>query len=231
MSIYSISDLHLSENNSKPMDIFGPVWDGAFEKIKTDWQNRVNDEDIVLLAGDLSWAMKLEEAEKDIKLLSNLKGKKIIIKGNHDYWWQSLTQLRQILPPNFYALQNDAIKIGDYIFCGTRGWVIPEGKFKTEENIKIFAREGERLKLSLNCAKKLQTNNEKIICLMHYPPFNAKMENSAFTQILEEFGVSVVVFGHIHGNKYGYHTICEKNNIKYYLTSCDLLKNQLIKII
>ncbi len=231
MKVFAISDLHLSINSNKPMDIFGPVWDDNFNKIRLDWEQKVSNEDIVLLAGDLSWAMKLEDALEDIKLLDELNGKKIILKGNHDYWWQGITQLRSCLPKDFYAIQNDALKIENIVFCGTRGWNIPEGKYDTEENRKIYKREVERLKLSLQNMQKLREENDKVICLMHYPPFNAKLEDTDFTKLLEEFNVDYVVFGHIHGNKYGYKTISSKNGITYFLTSCDLINNNLIKIL
>lgn len=230
MKVYSISDLHLDVNNSKPMDIFGPVWHGHLDKIVASWNNIVTDEDIVILAGDYSWAMKLEEVEKDFEFLKSLKGKKIIIRGNHDYWWSSVSKVRNKLPENVYALQNDAIKIGEYIFCGNRGWLIPEGKFDTDENKKIYAREIIRLELSLKSAKKLQTNGEKIIFITHYPPFNNKVEESEYTKMLEAYGVYKVVFGHLHGYVNPKMLYNEINNIKYYLTSCDAVKNQLVEI-
>ena len=230
MKVYSISDLHLDVNNSKPMDIFGPVWHDHLDKIISSWNSLVTDEDIVILAGDYSWAMKLEEVEKDFQLLNQLKGKKILIRGNHDYWWSSVSKVRNKLPENVYALQNDAIKIGEYIFCGNRGWLIPEGKFDTDENKKIYAREIIRLELSLKSAKKLQTNNEKIIFITHYPPFNNKVEPSKYTKMLEEYGVYKVVFGHLHGYVNPKMIYNEINGIKYYLTSCDAVKNQLVEI-
>ena len=230
MKIYSISDLHLDIRNNKPMDIFGPVWHGHTDKIVSSWNECVNDDDVVILAGDYSWAMKLEEAESDFDFLRNLKGYKIIIRGNHDYWWSSLSKVRAILPENTYALQNDAIKIGDYIFCGNRGWIIPEGKFNTEENRKIYAREVIRLELSLKNAKKLQTNNEKIVFITHYPPFNNKIEPSEYTRLLSEYGVDTVVFGHLHGYINPKMIYNEINGIRYYLTSCDALKNEIVEI-
>ena len=230
MNIYSISDLHLDINNTKPMDIFGPVWKDYLDKIIDSWNSQVKDEDVVILAGDFSWAMKLEEVEKDFGFLNALKGIKIIIRGNHDYWWNSVSKVRAKLPENTYALQNDAIKIGDYIFCGNRGWLIPEGKQNTEENQKIYAREVIRLEMSLKAAKKLQTNNEKIIFITHYPPFNNKIESSEYTRMLEEYGVSIVVFGHLHGYVNPKMLYNEINGVKYFLTSCDAVKNQLIKI-
>ena len=230
MKIYAISDLHLDINNTKPMDIFGPVWKNSLDKIEEDWNSKVSDEDIVILAGDYSWAMKLDEVVPDFELLNRLKGTKIIIRGNHDFWWSSISRVREKLPPKTYALQNDAIKLGKYIFCGNRGWTIPEGKADKAENRKLYAREVERLKLSLQAAKKLQTDNEKIIFITHYPPFNNKCEPSEYTRLLEENGVYKVVFAHLHGYinpKMGYNNI---NGIDYYLTSCDYLKNKLLLI-
>jgi len=231
MEVYSISDLHLSINSNKPMDIFGPVWENAFEKITENWQKLVKEEDIVLLCGDLSWAMKLENALEDIKLLNNLNGKKILLKGNHDYWWQSLTQLRENLPENIYAIQNDSVKIGNFIFCGTRGWLLPEGKQKTEENIKIYNREVERLKLSLDNMQKKRDEGDIVVCMMHYPPFNSSEEDNEFTKLFDLYKVDKVVFGHIHGKNYSYKLKTSKNNIDYFLTSCDQTLNKLIKIV
>ena len=230
MKIFSISDLHLDIHNSKPMDIFGPVWHGHEIKVAEDWRAKVGEDDIVILAGDYSWAMKLEQVVPDFDFIKNLPGKKIIIRGNHDYWWSSLAKVREILPENCYALQNDAIKIGNYIFCGNRGWLIPQGKQNTEENRKLYAREVIRLELSLQAAKKLQTNNEKIIFITHYPPFNNKIEPSEYTRILEENGVYKVVFAHLHGYINPNMRYNEINGIKYYLTSCDAVKNTLVEI-
>lgn len=230
MKIYSISDLHLDINNTKPMDIFGPVWHDYLDKIVIDWRERVTDEDVVILAGDYSWAMKLEDVVPDFDFLRNLPGKKIIIRGNHDYWWSSVSRVREKLPPNTYALQNDAIKIGEYIFCGNRGWIIPEGKYDTAENRKIYARELIRLELSLQSAKKLQTADEKIVFITHYPPFNKNIEPSEYTRLIEQYGVSFVVFGHLHGYVNPKMYFNEINGVKYYLTSCDALKNKLVEI-
>lgn len=212
------------------MDIFGPVWHDYLDKIIIDWRERVTDEDVVILAGDYSWAMKLEDVVPDFDFLRNLPGKKIIIRGNHDYWWSSVSRVREKLPPNTYALQNDAIKIGEYIFCGNRGWIIPEGKYDTAENRKIYARELIRLELSLQSAKKLQTADEKIIFITHYPPFNKNIEPSEYTRLIEQYGVSFVVFGHLHGYVNPKMYFNDINGVKYYLTSCDTLKNKLVEI-
>lgn len=221
MKIYAISDLHLSINNSKPMDIFGPVWSNYLEDIFADWKKKVSDNDVVIMAGDFSWAMKLEETAPDFALIKDLPGKKIIIRGNHDYWWNAIGKVRSILPPNFFALQNDAIKLGEYIFCGTRGW--------TFDDEKLLARESIRLEMSLEAAKKLQTNNEEIICIMHYPPFEKSGGGTPFTDLIERYGVKKVVFGHVHGNAFFPLQTLIKDT-KYYLTSCDMVKNSLVEI-
>lgn len=232
MKIYSISDLHLSINNPKPMDIFGPVWDNYIDTIVSDWKSKVNDEDVVLIAGDISWAMKLEDAKSDLDFISSLPGKKIIIRGNHDYWWKSISTVRGLLGENFYALQNDHLKIGNYIFCGTRGWQVPE-KGQTKEDEKIFKREVLRLQLSLESAKKEReklNDGAKIVCLIHYPPFNSRYQESEFTKLFQQYDVSAVVYGHIHGKCSRSQKMVKINNISYYLTSCDQIENKLIEL-
>lgn len=231
MRVFAISDLHLSVNNPKPMDIFGPAWENYVDKIFADWKSKVGEEDIVLLAGDFSWAMKLEDSVADFEMLSNLPGKKVIIRGNHDYWWKSISAVRKILPPNFYAIQNDAFKFENVIICGTRLWNLPDDKKKfTEEDDKIYKRELIRLRMTLENAKVLQTSEcDKIVCMLHYPPYTNKEEDNEITAMMEEFGVTAVVYGHIHAYT-KQNLLLEKNGVTYYLTSCDLVGNKLISI-
>lgn len=230
MKVFAISDLHLSINSNKPMNIFGPVWENYLNKIEQSWNKLVSDDDVVLISGDISWAMKLNDAIPDLNYISQFKGKKIILRGNHDYWWSSISGVRSVLKQNMFAIQNDAIKIGDTIFCGTRGWTVPETTHKTPDDEKIYNREVIRLGLSLQDAKRLQQNNEKIIVMMHYPPFNSKMEDNEFTNLIEQYGVKTVVYGHLHSYDKKQKLIVYKNNVKYYLTSCDLIGNELIEI-
>lgn len=230
MKIYAISDLHLCISGAKPMEIFGEKWENYLDKIKQDWTIKVRDDDIVLIAGDISWAMKGEEAKKDLVFFECLPGKKIIIRGNHDYWWGGISKVRNLLPENVYALQNDALKFGDYIFCGSRGWTVPENPVTTEEDKKIFDREIIRMEMALATAKALQTNNEKIVVMIHFPPFNSKRQPSEFMSLFEKYNVNSVVYGHLHGRN-SRSDICEKiNGISYYLTSCDQVDNTLIEI-
>lgn len=230
MNVYAISDLHLSFDTDKPMDIFGASWENYTEIIKENWSQIVKEDDIVLLAGDLSWAMTLQDALNDIKYIAALKGKKVIIKGNHDYWWGSISRLREALPQNVYALQNDSIKIGDYVICGTRGWTCPEGDNLSEQDQKIYNREALRLEMSLKNMSKIRNEGDTAISLMHFPPFNSRREQSLFTQLFQKYNIDSVVYGHIHGSVSRADKYIEKCGIKYYLTSCDMLSNIPVKI-
>ena len=127
MSIFAIGDLHLPGGDKKPMDVFGARWERHFERICADWQSRVKPEDIVLIPGDISWAMQLGDALNDLREIAKLPGTILLLRGNHDYWWSSLSQLRACLPENMHAVQNDAFDAGECVFCGTRGWTIPLG--------------------------------------------------------------------------------------------------------
>lgn len=210
------------------MDIFGPRWDNHFEQIQQDWQSRVTNEDIVLVAGDISWAMSFEDAKKDLEEISKLNGKKFLIRGNHDYWWSSYKKITDWLPQDLYCIQNNAIKCGDYIICGTRGWAVPEKEILEEK--KYIDREAIRLEISIKEAKKLQQNNEKILLMMHYPPFNSQFENSVFTDIISSYDIATVVYGHLHGEHIRFLPVVNKGKTNYYITSCDLLKNKLLDL-
>lgn len=230
MKLFAISDLHISTNSDKPMDIFGGNWVGYLEKIFADWEDKVSEEDVVLIGGDISWAMTLDKAVEDINLMNGLPGKKVMIKGNHDYWWQAIGKVRDALPENFFALQNDCIKLGNAIICGSRCWSVPGAPDFKEQDRKIYLRETERLKLSFASVNKIKDAGDKVVALVHYPPFNVKREDTLFTEIFEQNGVDSVVYGHLHGNKVKSEKLVIKNGIKYYLTSCDQVDNKLTEI-
>jgi predicted phosphohydrolase len=230
MKFYAISDLHISTNTDKPMDVFGGNWVNYLEKIFADWQSKVTDEDVVLIGGDISWAMDIEDAKKDIEILKDLKGKKVFIKGNHDYWWSGITKVRDIMPEGFYALQNDSIRLNNVVVCGSRCWSVPGSPDFKEHDMKIYLRETERLKLSLKNAQSIKQEGDKLVALVHFPPFNVRREDSEFTKIFEEFGVDSVIYGHLHGKNVRSDKLVIKNGIKYYLTSCDQVDNKLTEI-
>lgn len=231
MNVYAISDLHMSGASNKPMNIFGDGWEGHIQKIKDSWNSLVKDDDVVLIAGDISWAMKLEEVTADLDWIDRLPGKKIIIKGNHEYWWKSISAVREILPESIMAIQNDAIKIGNYIICGTRGWTVPEKDKELEpDDLKIYKREVERLKLTLRSAKVLKADTDaKIIAMMHFPPYNTDREPSEFTKLFEEYEVDKVIFGHLHGYV-NCSLVSNMGGVTYYFTSCDHIKNDPVLI-
>lgn len=231
MKVFAISDLHISTNTNKPMDVFGGNWVGYMEKIRADWQKKVTDDDVVLIGGDISWAMTIDDAEKDILTLADLKGEKVLIKGNHDYWWSGIGKVRDILPENFYAVQNDFVRFNDVLICGSRCWSVPGSPDFSANDEKIYLREIERLKLSFKAVNKERREGDKLIALVHYPPFNVRRESSGFTDIFEQNSVNAVVYGHLHGKDVRADKLVEKNGIKYYLTSCDQVDNKLTEII
>lgn len=231
MKVFAISDLHLSFTTDKPMDIFGAKWEDYLTKIENDWNSKVSNEDVVLISGDISWAMELSGAIKDLEFLNKQKGVKIIIRGNHDYWWKSISQVRNALSENVYALQNDAIKIGNVVFCGSRGWAVEGSPDFLEHDRKIYLREVERFKLALNNAKKLMVEGDKLVCLIHYPPFNARKERSLFLELFEEYKVDKVVYGHLHGKDCLVNKKININGVEYILASCDLVDNNLVEVL
>lgn len=230
MKVYAISDLHLSINNPKPMDIFGEVWNNYLDEISAFWNENITDEDVVLIAGDISWAMTLSGVKPDLEYLGGFKGKKVLLRGNHDYWWHSISALREILPYNMYAVQNDCLRLGDLLVCGSRGWTTPENRVFSDEDKKIYDREIIRLRLSLEAMKKNRKEGDKVVAMIHYPPFNSKFETSPFTELFAEYDVKTVVYGHLHGKGVRAKRIVEKDGATYYLTSCDMIDNVPIRI-
>ncbi|MGL4772695.1 MAG: metallophosphoesterase [Clostridium sp.] len=228
MALYAISDLHLAFNAEKPMDIFGEHWSKHDEKIKYNWINKINDDDMVLIAGDISWAMKADESKEDLDWINSLPGKKIISKGNHDYWWGSISKLNKMYE-NTKFLQNNFYSYGEYAICGTRGWLCPGSERFEEEDMKIYLREGIRLKLSLDAAKK--AGYEKFIVMLHYPPTNEKFEESQFTEILREYGVEKAIYGHLHGKALGRVINGEFKGVEYLMTACDFIDFDPVKIL
>ena len=231
MALYAMGDLHLSIGGDKPMDVFGGNWTGHLEKIKADWRERVAEEDVVLIAGDISWAMTLDSALPDLQELADLPGKKVFIRGNHDYWWSGITALRRSAPnESFYFLQNDCVRFDGFVICGSRGWACPGSADFSESDRKIYEREGERFRLAFGCVQKLRQEGDKLVCMIHYPPFNAKKEDTVYTELFEKYGADKVVYGHLHANAGAYPIRFARGGIEYVLSSCDILGFRLIQI-
>lgn len=221
MKLFAIGDLHLSHAAEKPMDIFGAGWDNHVGHIAAAWRDSVGEEDAVLIPGDISWAMRLKDAVPDFEYIASLPGKKILLRGNHDYWWTSLSKVRKMLPPGIYALQNDAVEIGNgAAAAGSRGWICPgSAGFDRARDQRIYEREVIRLELSLSKAPK----GSRIIAMLHYPPFNEKRLSSDFTELFEKYGVERVVYGHLHGRACKNAFEGMRGGIEYTLCSADHL--------
>ena len=231
MKVFAISDLHLSGVKEKPMNIFGEVWEGHFEKISADWRAKVTDEDIVLIGGDTSWGMKLEEGMFDVARLAGLPGRKVFIRGNHDYWWSAITRVRTLAPDDtFFFLQNDCVKFENVIIAGSRGWTCPGSADYNEHDEKLYLREAERFRLAFCEVGKVREEGDTLIALIHYPPMGIRKEETLFTRLFDENKVDKVVFGHLHGAGF-FPLRCERGNIEYYLTSCDKVNFRLVQIL
>ncbi len=234
MSIYVIADLHLSFSQDKPMDIFGKNWENHAEKIKQDWLAKVNDDDMVVLPGDFSWAMHLEDTYLDFKYLNELPGKKVLLKGNHDYWWTTVTSMKKFLEGNKFNniefLYNNAIEYENKVFVGSRGWALQD----TENSKKMINRECQRLELSIKDAINNYDNTKEIIAFMHYPPLVKQqlLENNhlEFYKVLKKYDIKRCYYGHLHGNSHKDAINGDIGGINFSLISADYLNFKLLKI-
>ncbi|MGA8165183.1 MAG: metallophosphoesterase [Waddliaceae bacterium] len=242
VNVWAIADLHLSFGiPNKEMDVFGENWVNWTEKIAANWRSSVHPDDLVLIAGDISWAMKPENALPDLKWIDQLPGTKLIIRGNHDYWWSSKRQVENVLPPSIRLIQNNAFHWKHFSIGGARLWDTPDYHFegyievkgdRQERDLieyekdegkmeKIFQRELNRLEMSL---KLLDPAADCRIAMCHYPPLSADLSDSRASALLEKYHVNICVFGHLHNVKKEIAPLFgEKNGIAYFLTSCDYL--------
>jgi len=226
MKVFAISDLHLSTAVEKPMNIFGANWDNHFEKVSEDWQKKATENDVVLLGGDMSWGMTIDEAAPDYELVDKLNGVKIVVKGNHDLYWNSLSKMQKRFP-RFIFLQNNAYRLqsssgAGIVLAGSRGWTVPANE-TPETDVKIFKRELQRLELSLREAQKLKQDGDILIALLHYPPFDADYADTEVTKLLEAYRADFATYGHLHGKNVRGVPRIKKNGVEYILTSCDLV--------
>lgn len=249
MAVWAIGDLHLSFGvPNKSMDIFGPQWEGHDEKIKKAWLSLVKADDLVLLPGDISWAMRIEDVCADLEWIHQLPGTKVMIRGNHDYWWASLKKIEQILPSSIHIIQNNVWRWNGIGIGGVRLWDTPEygfnpyieyrenpreknGKqevYNPQETERIFVRELARLEMSLKC---FNASDQIRIAMIHYPPIGADLADSRVSAILEKYHVDLCVFGHLHNVRQGALPFGVKNGVRYILTSSDYLDFNPIKVL
>lgn len=218
MSLYAIADTHLSFGTDKPMDSF-EGWQDYTSRLEKNWNKLVEEDDDVVIAGDISWAMDFSQLKADFDFLESLNGNKIILKGNHDYWWNTMAKLNKFLADNNYKtirfLFNNSFELGNASICGTRGWMMG---CENEEDIKILNREVGRLRRSLEsagCPEKL---------FLHYPPVSDISRCDEIINVLKEFGIKKCYYGHLHGDAAKYAVSGVVDGIDYKLISCDKLK-------
>jgi len=236
VTIWAISDLHLSLASDKPMDIFGGNWEDHAGKIAANWQRKVAPDDTVLIAGDISWGISFEQALPDLDWIDQLPGKKVLARGNHDYWWKKINWMRENSPPSINYLQNDSIEIQGHTICGCRGWNVPvEGATGFDQDQKIFQRERLRLQMSLDSAK----GAKDLVVMIHFPPFAFVPGNTAkdcadfsqgFVDIIEAGDVKTVIYGHLHSFDVKRAFNGERNGVNYVFTACDGLDFSPVKI-
>ncbi len=245
-TVWSLSDLHLSFGvPDKSMDVFGPQWQNHPQKIADSWQKQIKNDDLVLIAGDISWALKLEQAMEDLAWIDQLPGTKVLIRGNHDYWWKSINKLRNLPFTSLHFIHNDSFTYEDITIGGTRLWdceaysydeyiafqklpMVHTPTAKEKENrSQIFAKELKRLQVSL---ETLCSHASIRIAMTHYPPIGPSMNASEASEILEKYRIRYCLFGHLHNVKRPIPPR-EKNGVQYLLTSCDYLDFKPIKIL
>ena len=226
MSLYAIADLHLSFGVDKPMDIFGG-WEDYQTRIYENWQKNIKEDDLVVIAGDISWAMTTKEAVADFKFIESLNGKKIIMKGNHDYWWSTKSKIEKMFLENdiksIEIMQNNSFRYENISICGTRGWINENGK---EADKKVLTREAMRLEMSIQNADE---ETEKLIFL-HYPPIFKNDCNYSILEVLKKYNIKTVYYGHLHGASCLNAFEGERDGITYKLISGDHLKFNPVKI-
>lgn len=221
MALYAIADLHLSTSVNKPMDIFGG-WEGHVERLAENWNKTVSEEDTVVIPGDISWGMDLGEAKSDFGFIHGLNGVKIIAKGNHDYWWTTMSKLNAFLAENGFDsikfLHNNHYAYGKYGICGTRGWI---NETEVPADAKVLAREAQRLEVSVKSA--LNEGLEPIVFL-HYPPLYGNECNYDILEIMYKYNVKECYYGHLHGKSHRYAVCGERDGINFQLIAGDFVQ-------
>lgn len=228
MALFALADPHLGFGVNKPMNIFGDQWHEHETRLQENWLQTVGPDDTVVIPGDISWAMQLPDVLPDLRFLDSLPGRKILSRGNHDYWWSSLSKIERFCQDNgLLSLQflrnNGHFVPPSHVVCGTRGWILPDDPAFRRDDEKIYLREAGRLKLSLEAAAPLRQPGRELVVCLHFPPFGKNVRPTLFTQLLETYGADQCVFGHIHSNN-GYASLSgPPGQVRYRLAAADYL--------
>ncbi len=228
MALFAIADIHLSLGTDKPMDVFGERWHDYVNRLEANWTEMVSEEDTVLIPGDISWAMTMEEALPDLRFLDRLPGQKIMIKGNHDFWWGTNGKVEKFMDDNeihsITLIKNSAIRVGTDTVCGSRGWLLPEHSEFSESDRVIYDREAGRLERSLIAGQNLCAHTSgRMVAMLHFPPVGEHGDRTAFSDLLEKYGVEICLYGHLHGRGHGKAFEGTKNGVRYLLASGDFI--------
>lgn len=248
MSIFAIADLHLGLSVDKPMDVFGPSWNDHVERLEKNWRAKISPSDTVLIPGDISWGISMEEALADLEFIESLPGTKILSKGNHDYWWGTTKKVEDFMASHglcsMKILKNKGFVVENTLIAGTRGWLLPENPESKKDDEKIYLREVGRLERSLldsiraaeaggngeaedpagTGAENSDAGAMKKIAMIHYPPIYDTERANGFTKTLEQYGVDLCIYGHLHGRAHQNAFNGEKNGVEYRLIAADFLK-------
>lgn len=229
--LFALADLHLSSSGAKPMAVFGDVWIAHAERMARAWDALVEPEDTVLLAGDLSWARDLAEAEGDLAWIAARPGRKILLRGNHDSWWSSASKVRRAMPPGCEILQHDALRVGGIVVVGARGWTSPDDPIAEPGDDRVFARELERLKLSIAAADRAYGRDAPRVAVVHYPPRLVGRAPTAVVPILEAGAVRACVYGHLHGDDHALAVTGEHGGVTYHFVAADAVGFRPVEIV
>jgi len=221
--LFAIADLHLSSSGAKPMDVFGAHWKDHATRIAAAWDATVAPDDAVLLPGDLSWARDLDEARADLAWIGARPGVKVLLRGNHDGWWGSVSKVRKALPAGCHALQNDAFDLGVFVVVGARGWTAPDDPMAVPADAEIFTRELARLRLSIADADLRFGRLVPRVAMLHYPPWIEGHPPTDVVAALREGGVGTCVYGHLHGADHGLGVQGEREGIRFHLVAADAI--------
>lgn len=219
--LFALADLHLSLGGDKPMDIFGEAWIDHPRRMAEAWDERVATEDTVLLPGDLSWARSLDEAAPDLAWIGCRPGRKLLLRGNHDGWWGSLAKVKAALPSGCVPLQHSAHRVGAWVVVGARGWTEPGDPHAQPQDAAVFQREIERLKLSVGDADREFGRSDARLAMLHYPPWIEGRPPSPVVDVLQDAGVRLVVYGHLHGADHALAVRGERDGIDYRFVAAD----------
>ena len=237
MAIYALADLHLSLScPDKSMEVFGHHWGDYISRVKENWENIVTEDDTVLIPGDISWATYIDKAEEDFRFISELPGRKLLCRGNHDYWWTTIKKMEEFFAEkgltNLAFVRTNAVMVEDTVITGTRGWMIEtKESIEGSENKKIYEREKLRIKMCIDELKKADPEHtKKHIFMIHYPPVTARMDFTEFAEMMAEGGVDICVYGHLHGKAHKKAFEGELGGTKFICSAADFVDFCPVKI-